>query len=244
MNQTEFFTEVCNRMSWPPTELSLRVLNRWAEMEYPDRDGDGMTELFEQGWNPLATTWISDDAPRSTRDIGFGPGKWNDANGGRGVGLYASPEAGIRATVGTLAQSSYYSKIREAFREQRYVEGLEQDFQTWIGSPGYSRELAEFFKAAALEQEAGVTRTEYEDMVLAVFAGSEEHDDEGEVVSRSERLRRAMFRMSERAEGRGSSTNDMAVSAWIGVRDHIANHAAGLNGTVPEHEHVAGGVKR
>ena len=223
MNQREFFTEVCNRMSWPPTSLSLGVLDRWAEMESP-REANGQTRLFNRCWNPLATTWVSADAPRSTENLGYGPGKWNNANPPNGVGIYASAEAGIRATVGTLSQAAYYSRIRLAFREQRYVEGLEQDFQTWIGSPGYSTELAAFFRAVAAEEGTAVTRTEYEDLVLAVFAGSEEVDAEGRLLPREERLRRALYRIEGKAAGNAQSVAERA-------------EAAPAAGPLPDHRH-------
>ena len=155
MNQSEFFAQVCRRMParakgpWPVTELSLSVLNAWALMEFPDRDGNGMTDLFEAAWNPLATTWLDESScPRSSIDIGYGPGKWNLANNGQGVGIYRDAESGITATVLTLAQTNYYPHIQTAFSEQRYVEGLKENFQTYIGDPGYSRNLADFFKSA------------------------------------------------------------------------------------------------
>lgn len=212
MNQNEFFTEVCRRMGWPTTPLSLSVLNAWALMEHRDSDADGLTDLFEEAWNPLATTWLSPEAPRSTRDIGFGPGKWNLANSGRGVGIYRDADAGIAATVLTLSQPQYYGIIREAMRTQQHVDGLAGDFITYIGSEGYALELASFFKRATGEAK-NVTKTEYEDLVLALFSGAEERDAQGVTLGRAERLPVALYRMKEAAEGRKRSVADVAYSS-------------------------------
>lgn len=142
---------------WPENEILLNTFNVWALMEYPDKDGNGMTDLFEAAWNPLATTWLDEAAVprRQDVDIGYGPGKWNDANGGRGVGIYATAESGITATVLTLSLPNYRA-IHEAFSTLTWNDRLEGAFKTWIGSPGYSRDLSDFFKSA-VESHAALT---------------------------------------------------------------------------------------
>lgn len=146
MNQVEFESEVARRMAWPVTPLTRKVLARWAECESP-READGQTRLFNRCWNPLATTYMGPDAPRSSEDIGFGPGKWNAATLA-GVGIYRDAEAGIVATVKTLSLF-YYTAIDRAMKEQAWNNALEDAFKTWIGSTAYSTELAAFFRDAA-----------------------------------------------------------------------------------------------
>ena len=67
----------------------------------------------------------------------------------------------------------------------------------------------------AVGEEDAVTRTEYEDLILAVFAGSEEHADTAPyaVRSRAERLAAAMERLRLRADGQERSVADIAASA-------------------------------
>lgn len=72
--------------------------------------------------------------------------------------------------------------------------------------------------------EDDVTRTEYEDLVLALFAGSEERALDGSTLPRADRLKNALWRLGERAEGREQSVASLAGSK-----------AASL--TVPPHRH-------
>lgn len=71
-------------------------------------------------------------------------------------------------------------------------------------------------RARAYLEEDEVSRQEYEDLLLAMFAGGEEVEGEPPVlVAREERLRRAVHRLEETAAGRRTSVNDAAVSALV-----------------------------
>jgi hypothetical protein len=64
-----------------------------------------------------------------------------------------------------------------------------------------------------------------DDDLLALFAGSEETDESGALLSREERLKRARFRRDEAAAGRAPSVRELALRAaqantWT-VPDHV-----------------------
>lgn len=153
----EYEREVCARASFLPTPATLSVMTEWGRLEglfHPD----GLH--LERGWNIWMTT-LKDEArfPRNLRDRG-GPqyewGAWNRANG-TGVGIYASPDAGVDATVASILDERYYHAIPKMFRTSQYVEGVREEFQTWIGKPEYSDNLAAFAKRAYDAQGAAVT---------------------------------------------------------------------------------------
>lgn len=131
-------------MGWTPDEDRLDVFEFWAGQE---------GALYAETYNPLATTLPASEVPRSTRDIGFGPGKWNTANPPHGVAIYATPEDGARATVMTLG-FSHYVNIRRCFADKKaYPEAVgPRDFTSWVGSEAYGKRvvafMAERFKAA------------------------------------------------------------------------------------------------
>jgi hypothetical protein len=145
VNEQEWYGLLCKRMSWPFTPWVVAGLKRWARMESAE-ETNGQTRLFNRCWNPFATTYMGEDAPRSSEDLGYGPGKWNAANNGQGVGIYASPEAGVAATASTISITWAYPAIRDTFRTQRVIsqQDLEANFTTWIGSTAYARTLTEY----------------------------------------------------------------------------------------------------
>ena len=119
-------------MGWTPDEDRLDVFEFWAKQE-------GMP--FERSWNPLATTWLSDDVALSTENIGFGAGNWNSVP----VRLYATAEDGIRATVKTLSLS-YYVNVRRCFADKAaYPEAIRpKDFTSWVGSDVYGKRIVDY----------------------------------------------------------------------------------------------------
>ena len=121
-----FSTLVCGGMGLEPTEWRLDFLAEWADYE-----DDGRWRLLREAHNPLATTRLTE---RRT-------GSWNSA----GVGIYEDIEAGVQATLETLALD-YYPNIRKALKEQEWNAGLETEFVTWIGSPGYAKALSGYIK--------------------------------------------------------------------------------------------------
>lgn len=77
-----------------------------------------------------------------------------------------------------------------------------------------------------------------DDDLLAIFAGGEERDDQGELKPREERLTLARFRRDEAAAGRAPSVRDLA----SGSHTHTAPQPP--VGPVPDHTHRAGEVVR
>lgn len=165
MNQRQFFAQVCVGMGWTPDEDRLDVFEFWAKQE-------GMP--FERSWNPLATTWLSDDVALSTENIGFGAGNWNSVP----VRLYATAEDGIRATVKTLSLS-YYVNVRRCFADKAaYPEAIRpKDFTSWVGSDVYGKRIVDymaerFSRPATAAPESSVreiAREEAEKMVGGLF---------------------------------------------------------------------------
>ena len=90
--------------------------------------------------------------------------------------------------------------------------------------------------------EDAVTRTEYEDLVLALFAGSEEHAGSAPytVRPRAERLAAAMHRVQLRAAGTERSVADIAASAAAVAPMAIPDHRHEMSLVVAQ----TGGVKR
>ncbi len=81
-------------------------------------------------------------------------------------------------------------------------------------------------------EEDEVTREEYETLMLAVFSGAEEA-----TLPREERLKNAIYRADQRAQGLASSVADQSASAITIVQEHVLNHAAGVTGPIPPHQH-------
>jgi len=135
MDINEFFAEVCKGMGWAPTAWRIEVFRFWAQME-GITTGSGYKRL-DFHWNPLATTL---PGRRSTVDpFGAGPGKWNNANNGQGVGIYADAQAGIEATIATLSDPRWYDGIRDAFARQVGTDQALRDFElTWVGASDLS----------------------------------------------------------------------------------------------------------
>ena len=79
-----------------------------------------------------------------------------------------------------------------------------------------------------------VTREEYETLMLAVFSGAEEA-----TLPREERLKNALYRADQRAQGLASSVADQSASAITIVQEHVLNHAAGVHDTTDD-THVHG----
>lgn len=149
MTQEDFFAAVCTGLGLEPTPWRLAVFEEWARME-------SSGALFEKARNPLATTRLSANTPLDTGfEIGFGPGNWNAVP----VRVYATYTAGIVATVETLSLS-YYADIRRALKDQTsYPETLD-DFQTWIGSPGYAAHMVAFMLTLQADRGDGAPSTD------------------------------------------------------------------------------------
>ena len=126
-------------MGWEPTPWRLAVFREWHRHE-------GMP--LETTWNPLATTRLSDKTPINTAyNIGYGPGNWNRVP----VRVYRDPEAGITATVETLALS-FYPNIRKCFETQTSWEAALPEFKTYIGSEAYGRAMLDFMAKTPVAQ--------------------------------------------------------------------------------------------
>lgn len=85
-------------------------------------------------------------------------------------------------------------------------------------------------------QEGDVTRQEYEDLILALFAGAEERDSTGQTATRAGRLAAARYRIDSRANGEDRSLLEIAASREAVVPEHRHDLAVELSQT--------GGVKR
>ena len=127
----KFFIDLLDMMKLAPTEWRVGVLKEWARNE--------STALYEQAFNPLATTWYTDDTPLSIKNIGYGPGNWNSVP----VRIYASHETGVLATFKTLSLD-YYFNIRNCLKDQTGYVAAISDFKTWVGSEAYGRNMVNF----------------------------------------------------------------------------------------------------
>lgn len=89
----------------------------------------------------------------------------------------------------------------------------------YLNAQSLNGALVDFNEAYGIEnglwwpEEDGMMQQQFEDLVLAVFAGSEERDEQGATRSREERLTVAMYRLTERAEGREQSVLQEAAEA-------------------------------
>lgn len=156
-------------MQWPVTPWTLAALREWARMESPNEE-NGETLLFNRCYNPLATTLAASEVTRSSKDIGFGPGKWNNANAPHGVAIYDVPDNGVKATAATITIPWAYAAIRDTFKTQRVADraGLLHNFTTWIGSIGYATELTDFMINLKASKEAVPVAGDGGDMAATV----------------------------------------------------------------------------
>jgi hypothetical protein len=156
MNQTDFFVQLCARMSWDPTPWRLGVFNFWANNEFADTDGNGNNQLFDNCFNPLATTRTGPNLHYKPLDLGFGPGNWNNVP----VKNYLTFEDGLQATYETL-QLSYYQNIRKCFTNQDgYPEAVgPNDFTSWVGSPAYGASVVQFMQTTTASKVMRATAT-------------------------------------------------------------------------------------
>lgn len=194
MTGDEWYAALCRACGWPATAWTIAGLREWARMESP-REENGETVLFNHCYNPLATTMPATDVPRSAQDIGFGPGKWNNANPPHGVAIYDRPENGVRATAATIVIPWAYARIRDTFKNQRVADraGLIEDFTTWIGNPGYAIALTDYLiKLPASQPSAPVPVADDAEMaalradvalLVAVVAGNGARAKDGTVLT-------------------------------------------------------------
>ena len=147
MTPAGWYSALCTRMGWSPTAWRLAVLAFWAKQEGMD---------LQRSWNPFATTYHAEDVAESAEDVGYGPGRWNSV----GVGLYATPEAGVEATARTL-ELSHYPNIRAMFADQVGRPGIvgPKDFTTWVGSPVYGQRVLDFAVACNADRGYGSPAT-------------------------------------------------------------------------------------
>lgn len=94
---------------------------------------------------------------------------------------------------------------------------------------GRRRDANEVWDTSLME--VGMTRTEYEDLLIGIYSGAEEKD-----LPRDQRLTNALYRQSEIVNGNAASVNDRAASAI-----KLATTGGGGNAVAP-HKHVPGGV--
>lgn len=137
MGQADFFKGVCQGLGLEATPWRVAVLEFWAGQEHHEGT------LFKVGFNPLATTQNGD--LNLSFDNGNGPGNWNSVP----VRVYASPAAGIRATVETLT-NGFYPNILRCLKDQTgYPEARgPRDFTSWVGSDGYGQRVIDFMNSS------------------------------------------------------------------------------------------------
>lgn len=131
VNET-WYNAVCQYGNFPRTEWTRQFFDEWARWE-------GVPERI---CNPLATTEPAPDL-RSSEDIGFGPGRWNDANPPYGVGIYKSQAAGGEATARTL-RNGYYPALVRALEQQDVIDpnAVAANIRTW-GTMGFAQRIAD-----------------------------------------------------------------------------------------------------
>lgn len=248
MTFEQWLAAFCRAMGWPVTGANLEILTEWARLE---GRGNPAALAYERGFNPFMTTMPGFEL--ANEELGFGRGIWNSA----GVKIYGNAQAGIDATVATFRRGggpSWYGALDEAFRTQTWNEGVLRSWQIWIVGPNaaeahaYDVDLDAFargrWEVAGPVAPPDPIRALLEDVLLSLFAGSEQGRN-GEVFDRQTRLAYARSRAELVARGEAASVVEIAASAGAGIREHIANHAAGIHGgVVPDHTHEAGRVKR
>ncbi len=135
VNEEEFFTGVLAGLGNKPTPWRLAVFADWHRHE-------GMP--LGDTWNPIATTRLSKNTPLNLSwDSGFGPGNWNSVP----VRVYATPEAGITATVETLLLD-YYTNIRRCLADQTGYQEAVNELATYVGSVAYGQALVNFMNTS------------------------------------------------------------------------------------------------
>jgi hypothetical protein len=126
----EWYDALVDAAQFPRTQWTRRFFDEWAQWE-------GVPEWI---CNPLATT---EPAPelRSSRDLGFGPGKWNNANPPYGVGIYKDQRSGGIATARTL-RNGYYPVLIRAIENQDITNqnGTAANIRTW-GTMGFAQKV-------------------------------------------------------------------------------------------------------
>lgn len=133
MDESSFFSEVCQGLGWEASPWRLAVFSEWHRHEGMD---------IERTHNPLATTWISDDTPMNLAfNVGYGPGLWNSVP----VRVYRDAQSGIRATVNTLALG-YYVQVRRCFADEAGYDEAVPELATYVGSWAYGQALVQFMK--------------------------------------------------------------------------------------------------
>ena len=85
----------------------------------------------------------------------------------------------------------------------------------------------------ALQEDGAVTRTEYEDLVISIFSGSEEA-----ALPREQRLANAEYRKGEIVKGNAASVNDRAASAIAVATDHAGDDALHSGDGFADHRHT------
>jgi len=122
----EFFRALAAALKLAVTPRLRGFLTTWAKYE-------GVPVWI---WNPLATTQLG---RRSTRDIGYGPGKWNTANPPLGVGIYADLQAGAEATAATITNGYYPELVATLLRGGVIADRqkLVAEINTW-GTHGFA----------------------------------------------------------------------------------------------------------
>ena len=206
--------------------LVLHSMEGWlagsfAELWKPSRSASwtfslGLDGRLYQHYPVTASCWASGNNVANTR-----------YNALELEGLYAMPinEAQI-ATLTRLVNELGYTRVE--LHEHREVWNMAEPNAGPTACP--SERYAPFY--AALEQ-GGEGMTDND--ILAVF-GSTEPDP-------AERLANAKYRYQQ-AIDTGHSPFDLAAQAQATLREHVANHAAGVSGPVADHTHEGGKVKR
>lgn len=127
-----FLTHLIARLDLRPSPWRSAFFTEWARHE------------ATPGWinNPLATT---EPAPelRSDAEAGFGPGKWNTANG-FGVGIFTTAEGGATATARTLGNGRYpniHRALAELGMDAETRANVVREVHTW-GTHGFAEEIA------------------------------------------------------------------------------------------------------
>lgn len=135
---TKFFVDLLEMMGYAPTKWRVTVMREWATKENV-LEANGATVLYNRAFNPLATTWTSDDVRISSVDIGHGKGNWNSVP----VKIYATHEDGVLATYKTL-MLNYYPAIRNCLKDQTGYLAAVGNFKTWVGSEAYGKDMINF----------------------------------------------------------------------------------------------------
>lgn len=207
------FQAICAVAPWPATPQRRDGLTMWASNE------DTPAWIF----NPMATEYpAAGSVMRSTWSLGLpgvAPGQWN-SDGAYGVGIYATEGDGARATVFTIQQKPpafSFKPIADWIDANCFIapdkrSALADNLGSW-GTTGFAAMVRGGWEPAGMPDPPPPAPSITDELLVALFAGSEQHDANGVPLPFAQRLSYAQGRFAEIVAGTKPSVIEVAGSA-------------------------------